>query len=58
VTINRPGPDTEFVVGEHGVDWTGTTASVAYQGLGDATYRVRHEFDRLHVEDDRWPGVR
>lgn len=58
VTINRPGPDTELVVGEYGIDWTGSAASVMYQGLGDdpAAYRVRHVFDRLHVEDDRWPG--
>jgi len=60
VTINRPGPDTELVVGEYGVDWTGGAASVAYQGLGDnpGAYRVRFQFDRLCVEDDHWPGVR
>jgi hypothetical protein len=56
VTINRPGPDTELVVGEYGVDWTGSAASAMYQGLGDdpAAYRVRYEFDRLCVEDDHW----
>ncbi len=58
VTLNRPGPDTELVVGEFGVDWTGAAATVMYQGLGDdpAAYRVRHQFDRLHVADDHWPG--
>jgi hypothetical protein len=31
---------------------------VKYQGLGDdpAVYRVRHELNRLHVEDAHWPG--
>lgn len=58
VTINRPGPDTELVVGECGVDWTGASASTRYQGLGDdpAAYRVRHVMGRLHVQDDCWPG--
>ena len=58
VTINRPGPDTELVVGQYGVDWTNQTPQVKYRGLGDdpAGYRVRHERDRLRVEDDRWPG--
>jgi len=58
VTINRPGPDTELVVGEYGIDWTGAAATVMYQGLGDdpAAYRVRHEFGRLHVADDHWPA--
>lgn len=58
VTINRPGPDTELVVGECGVDWTGASASTRYQGLGDdpAAYRVRHVTGRLHITDDHWPG--
>jgi hypothetical protein len=56
VTLNRPGPDTELVVGEYGIDWTGSAASVVYQGLGDdpAAYRIRHEFGRIRVEDDHW----
>jgi hypothetical protein len=56
VTLNRPGPDTELVVGEYGIDWTGPAASVVYQGLGDdpAAYRIRHEFGRARVEDDHW----
>jgi hypothetical protein len=58
VSLNRPGPDTELVIGEYGIDWTGPTATVVYQGLGDnpAAYRVRHEFGRVHVEDENWPG--
>jgi hypothetical protein len=58
VSLNRPGPDTELVVGEYGIDWTGASATVAYQGLGDnpASYRVRHEFGRVRIEDENWPG--
>ncbi len=58
VTINRPGPDTELVVGECGVDWTGASASIRYQGLGDdpGAYRVRHAMGRLRITDDHWPG--
>ena len=57
VTINRPGPDTELVVGQGGVDWTGQQPAVRYHGLGDdpAAYRLRHDRNRVQVEDDRWP---
>ena len=57
VTINRPGPDTELVVGQGGVDWTGQQPAVKYYGLGDdpAAYRVRHEQGRVEIEDDQWP---
>ncbi len=59
VTINRPGPDTEIVVGEYGIDWTGSTPTVKYQGLGDdpAAYRIHHHLGRVSVEDNCWPPV-
>jgi hypothetical protein len=58
VTLNRPGPDTELIAGQYAVDWSGVQPVVKYQGLGDdpAVYRVRHELNRLHVEDAHWPG--
>jgi hypothetical protein len=45
VTINRPGPDTELMVGQYGVDWTAGSPEIKYRGLGDdpAAYSVRHE---------------
>ena len=57
VTINRPEPDTELVVGQGGVDWTGQQPAVKYYGLGDdpAAYRVRRDRNRVQVEDDQWP---
>ena len=53
VTINRPGPDTELLVGDHGIDWTEDSAEIKYSGLGDdpAAYRIRHERGVLVVED-------
>jgi hypothetical protein len=48
VTFNRPGPDTELVVGQYRIDWTGKTA--------EAAYRVRHERRSVVLEDDYWPG--
>jgi hypothetical protein len=56
VTINRPGPDTELVVGEYGIDRTGSQPSIRYRGLADApaAYRLRHDQSRAIVEDDQW----
>lgn len=53
VTINRPGPDTELLVGYYGIDWTEDSAEIKYNGLGDdpAAYRIRHERGALVVED-------
>ncbi len=58
VTINRPGPDTELVVGQYGVDRTGKVAEVKYRGLGDAPakYRLRLDQGQATIEDDHWPG--
>ncbi len=58
VTINRPGPDTELVVGEYGVDCTERVPAVKYRGLGDAPagYRVRFDQGQAAIEDDDWPG--
>ena len=58
VTVNRPGPDTELVVGEYGIDQTEQVPSVKYRGLGNdpAAYRVRHEQGFVILEDDQWPG--
>jgi hypothetical protein len=60
VTLNRPGPDTELVVGHYRIDWTGTSAETQYVGLGDdpAAYRVRHERRRVVVEDGQWQVAR
>ena len=53
VTINRTSPDTELVVGQYSIDWTGKAARITYVGLGDdpAAYRVRHERRSVIVED-------
>lgn len=53
VTINRPGPNTELLVGRHEIDWTGETPTTGYDGLGDdpARYRIEHEQGRLCVQD-------
>ena len=57
VTVNRPGPDTEVVVGRYGVDWTGPAPTTKYEGLGDdpAAYSMRHQHGRLVVTDHQWP---
>ncbi len=57
VTINRPGPDTELVVGRYEVDWRGDAPTTKYRGLGDdpAAYRVTHQRRRVLIEDDQWP---
>jgi hypothetical protein len=56
VTINRPGPDTEIVVGQYGIDCTDGKTEVRYGGLGDdpAAYCVRHEGDCAIITDDHW----
>ncbi|MBU4270295.1 MAG: hypothetical protein KKA28_00275 [Planctomycetes bacterium] len=56
VTINRPGPDTELVVGRYEIDWTGDAPISRYHGLGDdpAAYRVTHQRRRVLIEDDQW----
>ncbi len=56
VTINRPGPDTEIVVGQYGIDRTGGKAEVRYAGLGNdpTAYRVRHAGDLVVITDDHW----
>jgi hypothetical protein len=53
VTINRPGPDTELLVGQYGIDWTEDSPEIKYSGLGDdpAAYRVVHEQGRAVVTD-------
>lgn len=59
VTVNSPGPDTEIVVGQCAIDWTGPRPSVQYQGLGDdpAAMQVRLESGRLRLSDDQWSAV-
>jgi len=58
VTLNRPGPDTELVVGRSEVDWTGRDPTARYDGLGDdpAAYRINHQRGRLVVTDRQWLG--
>jgi len=53
VTINRPGPDTEVVVGQYEIDWTGDSPKAEYRGLGDqpSAYRVTHERRRIVLTD-------
>jgi hypothetical protein len=59
VTLNRPGPDTELVVGQYGIDWTGKSPETKYRGLGEdpAQYRVQHQQRTLTIEDEHWPGT-
>jgi hypothetical protein len=56
VTINRPGPDTELVIGQYDIDRTGPQPGIKYRGLADApaAYRLRHEQSRVIVDDDQW----
>jgi hypothetical protein len=60
VTINRPGPDTQFLVGEFAVDWTEKKPAVKYHGLGDdpAAYRILPDPARLRIEDPHWPATK
>ena len=53
VSINRPEPDTELIVGRYLIDTTGEVPAIEYQGLGDdpATYRVHHDETGLHIVD-------
>jgi len=54
VTINRTDDvDTELVVGQYGIDRTGSEMAVKYHGLGGdpARYRLRHAQGRAVVEE-------
>ncbi len=57
VTINRPGPDHEIVVGRFGIDRTGAKTDVRYFGLGNDPrgFRVDHRADRVVLSDAQWP---
>lgn len=56
VTINRSEPDNELVVGQYGVDATGSELNVKYRGLGSSPLEYRVEFERglLKITDDEW----
>jgi len=56
VSLNRPGPETELLVGVHEVDATGQARVTGYRGLGDdpGRYRLRYDLGRLRVTDDHW----
>ncbi|MBN2291786.1 MAG: hypothetical protein JXM70_05135 [Pirellulales bacterium] len=56
VTINRNEPDNELVVGEYGVDATGSELNVKYHGLGSNPLEYRIEIDRglLKITDDQY----
>ena len=58
VTFNRPGLDTELVIGQYGIDWTGETVERKYSGLGDnpSHYQIDVQGDRIHITDENWPG--
>jgi len=54
VTINRADDlDTELLVGQYGIDRTGSEIAAKYHGLGGdpARYRVRHEQGRVVVDE-------
>lgn len=57
VTFNRPGADTELVIGQYGIDWTERSAKVRYHGLGDdpSKYSIRTEQGRAVITDHQWP---
>jgi hypothetical protein len=57
VSINRPEPDTELIVGRYLIDTTSQVPAIEYQGLGDdpATYRVHYEQGGLQITDNHWP---
>lgn len=56
VTINRDDPDNELVVGQYGVDATGSELNVKYHGLGSSPLEYRVEFERglLKITDEQW----
>jgi len=53
VTFNRPGPDTELVVGFCQIDGRSGACAVRYEGLGDdpSRYRIERHGDRLRIAD-------
>jgi hypothetical protein len=57
VTINRPDPDTELVVGQYGIDWTERAPNIKYDGLGDdpSQYAIAVELGRARLTDAQWP---
>jgi hypothetical protein len=56
VTLNRPGRDTELIVGYWGIDRTARQPQVRYAGLGDDPTAYEHRLDqqRLIVSDPQW----
>lgn len=54
VTLNRPGPDTEIVIGYSVADLRRDPPAFEYHGLGDdpANYRVRLRGDRVRIEEE------
>jgi hypothetical protein len=58
VTINRPGDDTELVVGHYGIDATEPEVEIRYRGLGDmpSEYRLTQRDEGVLLEDDQWPS--
>ncbi|MFZ5833300.1 MAG: hypothetical protein ACOY3P_24690 [Planctomycetota bacterium] len=56
VTINRPGPDGEMLLGEFGIDWTESRPVIRYRGLGDdpSRYHLRHDGGHAVLSDDHW----
>jgi hypothetical protein len=55
VTLNRPGPDTELLVGRYEIDWTSQAPATSHEGLGDdpAGYRIAHQHGRLSIQEAR-----
>lgn len=53
VTLNRPGPDTEIVVGLQTIDTRESPPAIRYQGLGDdpARYRAELSGGRLSIRE-------
>ena len=59
-TINRPGPDTEILVGCYVADHREGKGPERYFGLGDdpTAYRLAREHDLVVIEDDNLEHVR
>ncbi len=58
LSINRPGPDGEILLGQWGIDYSEKRPESKYQGLADepAEYRVGFENGQLWLADEQWPA--
>lgn len=58
LSINRPGPDSEILLGQWGIDFSGKRPQSKYQGLADdpAQYQAVFKNGQLRLSDEQWPG--